>query len=111
MAMNFENLTTFPSLNFDAAGAGDREFHVVVARVTYDIAADGNLLEADTQAPPAMQDEFYPGSKDVRQESDLAPFKPRCDVVVLGEAVAPGPKAFPRFETGIRIARGDQTLL
>jgi len=104
--MEFHNLTPFPALAFEGLDQHGLEFHVVVMRATYDITADLELQPADEQQPLAVCDEYFGemNTSSVRQESDLAQYKPNCDVIVIGSAYAPGHKPVPRFEAGIRIS-------
>jgi hypothetical protein len=111
--MKYCNLTPFPSLAFDAIDAGSRMFHVAVLRMTLKAERSGELAFVAYQPSLVWADEYYgrPNESSVRQESDLAPYKPRCDVTVLGDAWAPGGKPTGRFEAEIKIAKDDQTLL
>lgn len=104
--MDFHNLTTFPALAFEGLDQHDQEFHVVVMRATYDITSDLGLQLAEEQQPLAICDEYFGemNTSSVRHESDLASYKPKCDVIVIGSAYAPGLKPAPRFEVGIRIS-------
>lgn len=70
-----------------------RELLVVVVKGTFQIPRDSSapkLLEK--QNPLVDADTFTgePGLSAPIYESDYAPFKPRCDVVLLGSAHAPG---------------------
>lgn len=96
--MEFVNLTPFAAQAFGGLDTHDREYHVIVMRVGYRLAADARvpgLFEAqvidDEPVPLAMADACY-GEDNLsspRAESDLAPYKPRCDLVLLGHAHAP----------------------
>jgi hypothetical protein len=105
--MDYKNSTPFPSLAFEALDAQGAEFHVVVLRMTLAIEPDGSLVVAPNQSPLMFVDEFYGelNKSSVKQESDLAPYKPWCDVIVIGDASAPGGKAVQRFEAGVRLSR------
>lgn len=73
----------------DASG----DFHdVVVIKATYELQDERTLRIAREQEPVSVKDEYWgaPNETSVRQESDLAPFKPKADVVVIGDAYAPG---------------------
>lgn len=111
--MDYKNLTHFPSLNFDAVAPDRSEFHAIVLRLTHQILPDGTLKIAAEQPPLALTDEYYGelGKSSVRQESDLAPFKPKCDVLVNGTASAPDGKPARRFEAGIKITKNGTVLL
>ena len=109
--MEYRNLTPFPSLAFEGADQYEQEFHVAVLRMTMDICTDNSLSFTEQQTPLCFADEYYGemNKSSVKQESDLAPYKPACDIMVIGSAHAPGGKPVPRFEAGIRIS-GSVTL-
>jgi hypothetical protein len=105
--MKYDNLSPMPSLAFQTWDVNDQEFHVVVSRMTLEFNSDGRLVLARRQEALLQTDTYYgeANKSGVIQESDLAPFKPRCDVIVIGEAYAPAGKPASRFEAGIRISR------
>jgi hypothetical protein len=105
ISMEFLNHTPFPSLAFQAIDQHNRHFHVVAMRVTYDIGQDGELRFAEKQDPLVVADQYFDedGAGSIVQESDLAPYKPRCDVVVIGTAYSPGGVPLPGFLVRIRI--------
>ncbi|WP_321818261.1 MULTISPECIES: DUF2169 domain-containing protein [unclassified Paraburkholderia] len=90
--MEFINHTPFPALAFAGVDAREQEFHVVVLRQTLTWNEADGLHFSDEQQPLCEADEFFrvdmQGS--VRQESDLCPYKPRCDVIVNATAYPPG---------------------
>ncbi|MEJ7805119.1 MAG: DUF2169 domain-containing protein [Telluria sp.] len=97
--MEFENRTLFPALHFDAIDQHESLFHVVVMRQTYKLTP-GGLVRSDEQNPIRDTDVYFADdvSKGVRQESDLCPFKPRCDIVVNATAYAPAGLPVRAFE-------------
>lgn len=103
--MEFINFTPFPALAFQALDQNTEKYHVVVMRATLDIKDGGILQYSEDQSPLAVTDEYFGGmnKSSVKQESDLSPFKPTCDVIVNGTAYAPEAKPCPSFEAGIRI--------
>ncbi|MBC8017395.1 MAG: DUF2169 domain-containing protein [Verrucomicrobia bacterium] len=109
--MKFHNLSPFPALAFEGIDQHDQEFHVVVMRATYDLTPNTELQPAEEQQPLAVNDEYFGemNKSSVRQESDLVQYKPKCDVIVIGSAYAPGSDSAPCFEVGIRIT-GTVTL-
>lgn len=113
--MEFRNFTPFPALAFQALDVAGRHHHVVVMRQTLLIEPDGALKYADTQEPLAVADDYFGeiNKSSVRQESDLAPFKPRCDVIVVAAAYAPGGTPASRFEVSLRMtsASDEGTIL
>lgn len=104
--MEFNNLTPFPSLAFEGIDQHNQEFHVVAIRATFDITPDTEMKLADEQQPLAIRDEYFGevNKSSIRLESDLSPYKPKCDVIVIGSAYSPGGKPVSRFEAGIRIS-------
>jgi hypothetical protein len=88
------NHTPFPSQYFQNVDKNGVVFHVVVVRVTYDmhhLLADGSLSYAAEQTPLATQD-VWSGEVNVSSplwESDFAPFKPRCDILVVNAVSRP----------------------
>lgn len=118
--MEFNNYTPFPALAFEGYDKQDSPFHVVVLRVTYDIVplpcnasspadattATHQLILADRQAPLCMADEMHVSSMhgSVKYESDLAPFKPRCDVIVLAHAYSPTGRPQRSFNVSVNVS-------
>lgn len=115
--MEFRNRTPFPALRFASVDVQDQEHHVVVMRVTYRLqrnaiasTAARDLFDAcviDKDAPPlVLADEFAgdPETSSTRQESDLAPFKPRCDVIVNAVAHAPGGVPSTQWPVRLRVS-------
>lgn len=113
MDFTLVNKTIFPGTNFTMLDISDQCFHVVVVRATYSITAGGILTEVDKQPPIVMEDEFFgePHKGSVKQESDLASFKPRCDVIV--NCTAHSPDGFPakKILAGITIYDAEGKLL
>jgi hypothetical protein len=94
--MYLENLTPFEAqttLAFDPVG---REMVVAVCKASFDIPteADAPCTPSAKQVPLQMADELSdgPGMAPIL-ETDFAPFKPFCDIVVIGPACAPGGRA------------------
>jgi len=60
----------------------------------------------DAPVPLCTGDTYYgdEGSSSVFEESDLAPFKPRCDVIVVGRAHAPQGQPAALWQAGIRLS-------
>jgi hypothetical protein len=103
--MNFINNTSYPALAFQATDQLGESTHVVVMRSTFDIRGDGSLEFSCEQQPIVETDEYFGemNKSSIRQESDLVPFKPKCDVIVNATAYAPGGKPSSGFVVGVRI--------
>ena len=74
---------------YQALDQNEQCFHVVALRTTSEIKSCGTLQFIPEQAPLAVTDDYHGemNRSSVRQESDLAPFKPRCDVIVNGKVL------------------------
>jgi len=89
--MEMRNTTPFVAERIVHVDATCREILVVIVKATFRYLG-GKLTPADKQVPLQLADSFYgePGKSSVEYESDLAPFKPGTDIVVLGHAYPPG---------------------
>ncbi|GGY45217.1 DUF2169 family type VI secretion system accessory protein [Pseudoduganella albidiflava] len=116
-SLRFRNDTDFDALHFDTLDQHDVPFHVIAAKTGYTLGPCGSdglatLVPLDSPAPLHQQDRHYDDDVDcsVRAESDLAPYKPRCDVIVVGDACAPGGRAAASFPVALRVQYPDQPL-
>lgn len=110
------NHTRFPSQYFQMMDVNDQIFHVMVARLTYDMQrADdqGLLLLAEAQTPLTESDRHYGAinRSSLIEESDYAPYKPRCDIL-FAHALAHTPTGKPaaRWPIGVRIGAWQKRL-
>lgn len=93
--MEFRNLTPFSVMNYKMLDTSDIEHHVVVMKVGYDLlpTTETGIYQPhlSTKFPLILQDEYVStiSTSSVFCESDLAPFKPFCDVIIKGMAYAP----------------------
>jgi hypothetical protein len=105
-----EDLTGLEHLQYDYLDADLCLHHTVVVKVRYTLGAvnpQGLAPLVASVHPAALNDEDLPYSdtpdSSMRQESDLAPYKPYCDVLVVGAAHAPLGKAVPQFEARLQV--------
>jgi hypothetical protein len=85
-----------------------RERLVVAVKGTFTIPKNGGEPAlAEEQAALVMADEFTgePGLSAPLYESDYAPHKPRCDVLLNGSAYAPGGRPTQRVTVGLQVGR------
>jgi hypothetical protein len=89
------NILNFTKLAAEAFLVPDKDGYedvVVVVKGTFQVLPNGQTRLANAQLPLIYEDRFHgdPGLSSVHYESDLAPWKPRCDVIVNGTAHSPG---------------------
>lgn len=108
--MEFENLTPFSVLNYSGYDTNDQEYEVVTLCAEYklieskdDVSAVNGFKQVQTvyttevndEEPISlcMADEFYeePNTSSILQESDIVPYKPKCDVLIQGHAYSNEP--------------------
>lgn len=105
----FENRTALDACQFDTVDQYDSSFHVVVAKTAYQLGAcDHTGMAALLPIPGAMlnvEDRYFDERhhSSVRQESDFAPYKPACDVIVNATAYVPGGKATRVFHVRLTV--------
>lgn len=83
-----------------------REVLVVVIKGTFALPKPGEQVRLhDEQQPLVMADTFTgdPGVSAPVRETDFAPRKRACDVLLLGSAYAPGGRPTSRVEVGLRV--------
>ncbi|MGK5077795.1 DUF2169 family type VI secretion system accessory protein [Janthinobacterium sp. HLX7-2] len=114
----FDNRTPHAASQFDMLDQFGEAFHVVVARMGYTLGpcgADGmaSLLPMARPSPLASEDRHLGGDTQAGtlQESDFAPYKPRCDVIVNGVAHAPRGQAMPQFLVNLTVQAAKKTLI
>jgi hypothetical protein len=114
----FENESGLDALFFNTLDQHDNGFNVVVAKTAFHIGPRGangyaTLKAFDPPAPLVPQDCHFDDDfkNSTRQESDLAPYKPMCDVIVVADAHAPGGVAAPQFSVQLLVQTGAQEEL
>lgn len=95
--MEFSNLSPFHSMAFQSLDLAGHYCTTVVTKVGYRVVIDpahgASTLQVMDEEPVSLTlaDEYFEEDPDagVRKESDLAPFKPACDLLILGSSWAP----------------------
>lgn len=77
----------------------------IIVKGSFSIRPGDAAALAEDPLPIAETDEFYDDDEiqSVRLESDMAPFKPRCDVVLVGRAYAPGGKPVTELDVSLQV--------
>lgn len=89
--MEITNNTPFKAEALPFKGPGNKNILTVIVKGTFDILPDKQAATSHDQIPIAFGDELYDEKNDnisVKFESDMAPFKPRADIVLTGRAYA-----------------------
>ncbi len=105
--MQIENRTPFAAEAMPASGPEERPVVTVIVKATIAIEADASLRIAAEQLPIFFGDEPYDPVKggSMKFESDIAPFKPQADIVLVGTAYAPDGVAARQVETSLRVGK------
>lgn len=113
--MKLDNQTPFPSLLYSASDSNKDEHDIVVMKVSYKIIRKsidqwGLELITDGSIPLCLTDEFWgeSGESSVKVESDLAPYKPKCDVILNGSAYTPDAQAMPVVAVRLKMSYPEQ---
>lgn len=102
--LNATNMTAGYTQGMDKTG---REYLVVAVKGTFTLPLDGSEPQlADEQLPLIEADQFTgePGFSATVYESDYAPVKPRCDVLLNGSAYAPRGQPTTAMEAGLKVS-------
>jgi hypothetical protein len=82
-----------------------RELLVVVVKGTFQLPRPGEEATLAAEQNPLVDSDLFtgePGFSAPLYESDYAPFKPRCDVLLNGSAYAPGGRPARRVTVSLR---------
>jgi hypothetical protein len=92
---------------------GEPVFSVIVKR-TYRIEADGSVVRAEQDHELRKIDHYYddgdPEWSTVQYESELTPYKPFTDVVVIGTAHAPDGEPTQRMAVSVQVGERKKSL-
>lgn len=90
--MEIKNDTKFQVATMLGEGPDGKQALTIIIKGTYKIQHDKHVKIAEEQLPIAVSDEFYNDdvAGSIRIESDMVPFKPRADIVLIGRAYVPG---------------------
>jgi hypothetical protein len=104
--MDLVNATGIPAAFTIGLDPDGRERLVIVVKGTFIIPSRGGVAQmADEHDELVYADTFTgkPGFSAVVHECDFAPFKPRCDVLLVGSAHAPHGQRVAALSVGLRV--------
>ncbi|TBM20451.1 DUF2169 domain-containing protein [Hafnia paralvei] len=106
--MEFRNLTPFSVMEYAMDDKHNERHRVVAMKTGFRLLQDDDgqwqtQLMENPSLPLCIEDEFAGemNRSPVLRESDLAPLKPACDVIVRGTAYTPGGVAAPEMIAGV----------
>lgn len=110
--MEIINDTSFAVEALPGFGPGGKTILTLILKGTFEVAANKPVDVAKEQIPIAFGDEFYDEKQggSVKFESDLAPFKPRTDIILVGKAHAPGGRMVQTLDVSLRVGRVKKTI-
>jgi hypothetical protein len=110
--VELRNHTPFAPFAFKSTNKDGRNFDVVAVKGTYDIVDDRRLKISQEPEAITFSDQYY-GAVNVTsvwRAADLAAFKPRADVVVIGTSHAPRGAPSPTWLAEVRLGDVRKTL-
>ena len=109
--MELINKTPFPAILYVASDCDRVDHQIVVMKVSYKMERVsenqwGLKLIRDESIQLCMADEYWGevGLSSVKMESDLAPFKPKCDVILSGSAHTANHKEMPVIAVKLKLS-------
>ena len=90
-----------------------REYLVVVVKGTFDIPTDGGEAKLSAEQQPLIAADTFtgePGYSAPVYESEYCLTKPKCDVLLIGNAHAPGGKPAPYTRVRLQVGPIDKTI-
>ncbi|EBS7635148.1 DUF2169 domain-containing protein [Salmonella enterica] len=106
--MEFRNLTPFSVMEYAMDDKHHKRHHVVAMKTGFRLVQEtGEYWQAQLMEYPSLplcvEDAFLGeiNISPVLRESDLAPFKPACDIIINGTAYTPGGIAVPEMTAGV----------
>lgn len=79
------------------------EVWIVAVKATYDLLPDGTTVLSEHQQSVNSGPVLYPGSDELRYDTDLGPEKNATDIVLNGHAWAPAGKPVTSLAVGLRV--------
>lgn len=89
-----------------------RDVLVVVVKATFEVAPGGRQTVAAEQVPVAYADEYTgePGKSGLKAATDFALHKPATDVILTGDAVAPGGEPVQQMDVEVEVASSSRRV-
>ena len=110
--MKILNDTPFEVEALPLRGPEGRTVLTIIVKGTFDINPGKDAEAASEQIPLAFGDEFYDEKNggSIKFESDVAPFKPRADIILVGKAYAPHGEPVHVLDVSLRVGQVKKTI-
>jgi hypothetical protein len=110
--MEILNDTPFEVEAIPCMGPEGKTVLTIIVKGTFDMVSGQPGKAASEQIPVAFGDEYYNESDggSVKFESDVAPFKPRTDIVLVGRACAPKGALVRALDVSLRVGQLRKTI-
>lgn len=103
--MRWDNSTPLQTASLTGPGLDERFFLTVIVKGTFSIVPGAPANVAREPQPILSRDEHHDDdpARSLRLESDMAPFKPRTDVALVGTARTPHGELVSEMSVGLRV--------
>ena len=110
--MELQNDTPYTVEILPTIGPGEKPVVTIIVKGTFDLHPSGLVLPATEQLPVHFGDDLYDpeNGSSVRYESDVAPYKPRADIALVGRAYAPGGVPTHMVDVTLQVGSIQKTL-
>lgn len=110
--MELKNTTSFEAAAVPFQGPDRKPVLTLIVKGTFEFQPDGIVNPAEKQIPIAYGDEVNSEGDlaSVRFESDMAPFKPKSDIILVGQAHAPEGKTVQVLDVSLRVGETSKTI-
>jgi hypothetical protein len=110
--LNIINHTPFTAEAIPFKGPDGNAFVTLIVKGTFTVSPANKVKIADDQLPIAFGDTPYDAQQGglLKFEADIAPFKPRADIVLVGHAHAPAGRAVTQIDISLRVGPARRTL-
>lgn len=104
-----ENHTPFATSGYFLRNAQGGEHWVVAMRATLDLLPESLPVRAEEQQPVRMLPLYSANNDELIEDSDFAPFRPECDILLYGTATPPEDHS-PRFPVSLSVGAMRRSL-
>ena len=109
--MEIINTTPFEVETIPGRGPEGDTVLTIIVKGTFDIRPNEAAAVASEQIPVAYGDELYnEDGGSVKFEADIAPFKPRADIALVGRAYAPGGRPVESLDATLWVGDLSKTI-